>query len=103
MIKNNIKSFIILSIFIVALSSCGNDKKSPEVKEVEMLPDSIVELRNDQLKLANIETGAIEMRSLSGTLKVNGIVAVAPQNLATISAPLGWFRTKCFADTWQLR
>ena len=91
MIKNNIKSFIILSIFIVALSSCGNDKKSPEVKEVEMLPDSIVELRNDQLKLANIETGAIEMRSLSGTLKVNGIVAVAPQNLATVSAPLGGF------------
>jgi len=91
MIKNNIKSFIILSIFIVALSSCGNDKKSSDVKEVEMLPDSIVELRNDQLKLANIETVAIEMRSLSGTLKVNGIVAVAPQNLATVSAPLGGF------------
>ncbi len=90
MIKYNIKSIIILSTFIVALSSCNN-KKSTEVKEVEMLPDSIVELRDDQLKLADIETGSIEMRSLSGTLKVNGIVAVAPQNLATVSAPLGGY------------
>jgi cobalt-zinc-cadmium efflux system membrane fusion protein len=91
MIKYSIKSFIILSAFIVALSSCNNDKKSMEVEEVEVIPDSIVELRDDQVKLSGIETGAIEMRSLSGTLKVSGLVAVAPQNLATVSAPLGGF------------
>lgn len=91
MIKYKIKSIIILSTFLVLLSSCGNNKKSLEVKEVEMLPDSIVELRADQLKLSDIKTGSIEMRSLSGTLKVNGIVAVAPQNFATVSAPLGGF------------
>ena len=91
MINHSIKTFIILSTFIVALSSCGKDKKSLEVEEVEMIPDSIVELRDDQLKLAGIETGAIEIRSLSGTLKVNGLVSVAPQNFATVSAPLGGF------------
>ena len=91
MIKHSIKSFIILSAFIVALSSCNNDKKSMKVEEVEVIPDSIVELRDDQVKLSGIETGAIEMRSLSGTLKVSGLVAVAPQNLATVSAPLGGF------------
>ncbi len=89
--KYSIKSFIILSAFIVALSSCNNDKKSMKVEEVEVIPDSIVELRDDQVKLSGIETGAIEMRSLSGTLKVSGLVAVAPQNLATVSAPLGGF------------
>lgn len=91
MIKHSIKSFIILSAFIVALSSCNNDKKSMDVEEVEVIPDSIVELRDDQVKLSGIETGAIEMRSLSGTLKVSGLVSVAPQNLATVSAPLGGF------------
>jgi membrane fusion protein, heavy metal efflux system len=91
MIKHSIKSFIILSAFIVALSSCNNDKKSMEVEEVEVIPDSIVELRDDQLKLAGIETGTIQIRSLSGTLKVNGLVSVAPQNFATVSAPLGGF------------
>ena len=91
MIKHSIKSFIILSAFIVALSSCNNDKKSMEVEEVEVIPDSIVELRDDQVKLSGIETGAIEMLTLSSTLKVSGMVAVAPQNLATVSAPLGGF------------
>jgi RND family efflux transporter MFP subunit len=48
-------------------------------------------LRADQIKLANIETGTIEMQSLSGKLKVSGIVAVAPQNMATVCMPMGGF------------
>ncbi len=91
MIKHSIKSFIILSAFIVSLSSCNNNKKSMKVEEVEVIPDSIVELRDDQVKLSGIETGTIDLHSLSGTLKVSGLVAVAPQNLATVSAPLGGF------------
>jgi len=91
MIKHSIKSLITLSVFIVALSSCNNEKKTIDVEEVEVIPDSIVELRDDQVKLSGIETGAIDMRSLSGTLKVSGLIAVAPQNLATVSSPLGGF------------
>jgi cobalt-zinc-cadmium efflux system membrane fusion protein len=88
-------NFISKTVFltlIVALVSCGGGKKS-EVKteETEVIPEDIVELRGDQQKLAGIEMGAIELRSLSGTLKVNGIVGVAPQNLATVSMPLGGF------------
>ena len=89
--KYNIKSLFIISSFLVAFASCSNGKSAVEVKEAEVLPDDIVELRDDQVKLANIETGVIEMRSLSGTLKVNGLVTVAPQNLATVCMPLGGF------------
>lgn len=59
--------------------------------EGEELPEDIVELRDDQKKLANIEIGSIELRSLSGTLKVSGTVGVAPQNLATVCMPMGGF------------
>jgi cobalt-zinc-cadmium efflux system membrane fusion protein len=48
-------------------------------------------LRADQQTLAGIDTGYIQLRSLSGTLKVNGIVQVAPQNMATVSMPMGGF------------
>ena len=91
MIKFNfISSAIILVSF--ALVSCNGGKKADaENKDVEVLPENIVELRGDQIKLANIQTGAIEMRSLSGTLKVSGIVAAAPQNIATVSMPMGGF------------
>ena len=86
----------ITSLFLIALFACnGTPKKTEEhdheAEHEEVLPDDIVEMREDQIKLANIETGSIEMRAMSGTLKVNGIISVAPQNLATVSAPLGGF------------
>ncbi|MCX6303452.1 MAG: efflux RND transporter periplasmic adaptor subunit [Bacteroidetes bacterium] len=83
----------IASIILLALLvSCNQGKKAnPEVQATEILAPDIVELRADQVKLANIETGAIEMRSLSGNLKVNGSVGVPPQNLATVCMPFGGF------------
>ncbi|MCX6243199.1 MAG: efflux RND transporter periplasmic adaptor subunit [Bacteroidetes bacterium] len=83
---------VILSALLGLLISCsGNKKVTQEAKEAEVLPADIVELRNDQIKLANIQTGSIEMRSLSGNLKVNGSVGVSPENLATVCMPFGGF------------
>lgn len=92
MTKNKFISSAIFSVLFIALISCnGGTKGAVETKEEEVIPEDIVELRGDQIKLANIETGTIETRSLSGTLKVSGTIAVAPQNLATVSMPLGGF------------
>lgn len=88
-------SFITLLISLVvlsALSSCKGGKKSNiEIEETEVLPEDIVELREDQIKLAHIETGIIELRSLSGALKVSGTVTTSPQNQATVCLPMGGF------------
>ena len=59
--------------------------------EVEVLPENIVELRGDQIKLAGIQLGKVEMRQVSGVIKANGIVTNAPQNSASVSVPLGGF------------
>jgi cobalt-zinc-cadmium efflux system membrane fusion protein len=94
MTKYRFITTVIISAFLITLISCsGGTKGAAETKEAEeeVIPEDIVELRGDQIKLANIETGAIELRSLSGTLKVSGTVATAPQNLATVSMPLGGF------------
>ena len=83
---------VLFSIVLITPVSCMQDKKvNKQTKETEILPDDIVELREDQVKLAEIETGTIENRSMSGALKVNGTVTVAPQNLATVCMPLGGF------------
>jgi len=91
----NIKFKLSIIIFglLVSLNSClnGDSKPVTEIEEVEVLPEDIVELRDDQIKLAGIQTGAVEMRAISNTLKVNGIVSVAPQNEATVSVSLGGF------------
>ncbi len=92
MTKYKFKLSTIILAFLVTFTACnGGKKQNVETKETEVIPENIVELREDQIKLANIEIGTIELRSMSGTLKVNGIVSVAPQNLATVSMPMGGF------------
>lgn len=88
----NYLTVIFLSVFFLSLMSCSNDKKSDtENKEEEIIPENIVELREDQVVLAKIDTASLEKRSISGTLKVNGIVTTAPQNMATVCAPYGGY------------
>jgi RND family efflux transporter MFP subunit len=92
MTKYNFLSSIIFSVLLIAFVSCNEGKKSDnEETETEIIPEDIVEMRGDQIKLANIETGQIENRLLSSNLKVSGIVSVAPENFATVCMPLGGF------------
>jgi membrane fusion protein, heavy metal efflux system len=90
--RKNIYNRIVIPIILLALVSCnGSIKNNQEAKGEEVLPEDMVELRDDQIKLAQIELGSIELRELKSALKVNGIVAVAPQNLATVCTPMGGF------------
>jgi cobalt-zinc-cadmium efflux system membrane fusion protein len=92
MTKLNYKVSLFIYGVLIFLGSCtGGNKPAAEATGVEVLPENIVEMREDQIKLAGIQTGSIEMRSVNNTLKVNGIISAAPQNQATISMPLGGF------------
>ncbi len=89
--KINILFLLFSLLLFVILGSCGMGKKTETENAKELLADDVVELRADQIKLANIETGSVGIHALSGSLKVNGLVNVAPQNLATICAPMSGF------------
>jgi cobalt-zinc-cadmium efflux system membrane fusion protein len=92
MTKFNYKTGLFLAGLILLSASCSKgDKPVLTASVLEALPEDIVELRADQIKLANIELGAVEMRTLGNMLKVNGTISVAPQNQATVSMPLGGF------------
>jgi cobalt-zinc-cadmium efflux system membrane fusion protein len=83
---------LFLICFAIYLSSCNSGKPAVEAKETEeVLPEDIVEMRDDQISLAGIEFGKAEPRMMGSSLKVNGVVSVAPQNLATVCMPLGGF------------
>jgi cobalt-zinc-cadmium efflux system membrane fusion protein len=59
--------------------------------EHEELAEDIVELNADQIKMAGLGMGKVEMRQVSGTLKANGLVVSAPQNTASVSVPMGGY------------
>jgi membrane fusion protein, heavy metal efflux system len=92
MTKFNFIATLIFSGTIIIAGSCSRtDKQVAATITTEVLPEDIVEMRADQIKLANVELGTVVNRSLGDILKVNGIVSVAPQNLATVCMPLGGF------------
>jgi cobalt-zinc-cadmium efflux system membrane fusion protein len=90
---NNHYSIIFFLILLTILTpACNRSKQVSDTTNLaEVLPEDIVEMREDQISIADIETGMIETKTLNNTLNVNGIVAVSPQNFATVCAPLGGF------------
>lgn len=88
---NSIIRNLYLILFAGALLSSCRNTTGTVAEETEILPEDIVELRADQLALAGVEFGTIEQKTVSSKLKVNGIVTVLPQNLASVCAPLGGF------------
>ncbi len=81
----------VITIISTLLFSCSGKQKVDESKEVEVLPEDIVELSIDQFKIAGVEYGKVEQKTLSNTIKASGLVTVSPQNLVSICAPLGGF------------
>ena len=84
---------IVLSAFMLGFASCGNKsiEKVATSEQQHHEEKGRVELTGAQFKFANIEFGKIESRSLSGTIAVNGILDVPPQNMVTVSAIMGGF------------
>jgi cobalt-zinc-cadmium efflux system membrane fusion protein len=81
--------YIIIAFTIAALTACNN--KKAEDKTEAPAAENAVELTDAQLKNSKIETGMIEQRSISSLLKVNGSIDVPPQNMVSISVPLGGY------------
>ena len=82
------KNYILAIIFLLAISSCSNNKES--VQETKS-NDTTIELSDAQIKNSGIQLSSIEKKALSSLLKVNGVIDVPPQNMVSISAPLGGY------------
>lgn len=81
---------ILIPSLLLLMSACGS--KSEETKEEGHEEETnTVELTAVQFQTAQIKTGMVEYKQLSKTISVNGVLDVPPQNLVSISVPLGGF------------
>lgn len=81
--------FILLSL-VTALSACNSNKEA-ETKMEATANSNIVQLTDAQLKNAGVVIGKMEQKNISSVLKVNGSIDVPPQNMVSISIPLGGY------------
>lgn len=86
-----IKQFLtILFPSLLLLSACGSKKAQAPVKE-EKRPANSITLTPAQISAAHIRTGLPELRPLSRTIRANGRIDVPPQNMISVSIPLGGY------------
>ncbi|MBI3235719.1 MAG: efflux RND transporter periplasmic adaptor subunit [Bacteroidetes bacterium] len=71
-------------------TACSSNKKTEEAP-VETSNEKTVELTEAQFKNSEIKTGKIEQRGISSLLKVNGKIEVPPQNMVSVSVPMGGY------------
>ncbi len=83
------KIFILIPI-ILLLISCGSNTTDVEINNNDA-KNTLVTLTNEQYKNAGITLGKIKQQSIASILKVNGIIEVPPQNIVSISVPLGGY------------
>lgn len=79
--------------FLIFLFACKNEK--PEVVQAsaakEAAPENEIRFTQTQLDNGQIVVGTAENRAIKGALKVNGVIDVPPQNLVSVSFPMGGY------------
>lgn len=87
--KKYISYFSIVSASMIMASCGGTTAEAPaEASAAEAL---VVELDAAQLQNAKLEIGRAQQASLNTTVRLNGVVDVPPQNIMSVSFPLGGF------------
>ena len=95
--RTKISLLILSSLFIVACGNKDSEKmessEKSSIKEEQPVANGSKQITftKDQYNLAGIETGEIEMRNLSNIIKLNGVIDVEPESMASVSAPLGGY------------
>jgi membrane fusion protein, heavy metal efflux system len=92
-IKFYIQKAALLSVAL-ALFSCGGQTEKTETTTEEKPKtenSTIVTLTDAQVKTAGIDTGHAGNRPVATTLKVTGAIDVPPQNMVSISFPMGGY------------
>ena len=76
-------------IILLLAGSCSSKKQ--ETGKTAKEPADQVAFTSDQLKNAGVQTGTVEKKIMNAELKVNGVVDVPPQNMVSVSFPLGGY------------
>lgn len=82
--------FSILGVLSVCLFAC-NSKEEKVTAEPQNRNGDVVYLNAKQAKNINLEVGETKLQEVSNVLKLSGQIDVPPQNLVSVSIPLGGY------------
>jgi len=77
-------------VFVLLLGGCSS-KKQAITESKDPVANDMVVMTDAQVRNAGIETGTATAQTINTTLKVNGMVDVPPQNIVSVSFPMGGY------------
>lgn len=91
MLKSIQNKYSVLLLFILFFAVQCNKKEEAVIKPLAPKDETLVVLTDAQLKNTTIETMPLSEKNISTVLKINGKIDVPPQNLVSVSVPLGGY------------
>lgn len=88
----NLYKAICLGLYILLLTACGTKtetKTEGATTEQHQQETTVVSLSDEQMKVAGVVFGDIEMKNLTTSISVNGTLAVPNQNKALVTSLIG--------------
>ena len=82
--------FLVLMVLLSAVQ-CQQKQETTATKTANPKDENTVTFTDAQLRNAPIETTELSMQHISTVLKLNGKIDVPPQNLVSVSTPLGGY------------
>jgi membrane fusion protein, heavy metal efflux system len=84
-----------IKIFMICVIVLSCDRPADNIDTVDKVltdeTENVVRLSAAQEQAAEIKLGNVEQKQISGTIRVSGVLDVPPQQLVSISVPLGGF------------
>lgn len=87
----SIKYLLILTVAFLAMACGKSSSEEQQAEEHHEEESNTVEFTQAQFKNAGLKLSTVEQKQISGTIRVNGVLDVPPQQLISISAPMGGF------------
>jgi len=85
------KSTYLFLLVSLLWMGCSPKEKKTETNDLKTNNEQLAELNEAQLKSANIKLGTLEEKTIASIIKVNGKIDVPPQNMVSVSMPLGGY------------
>ena len=82
--------WVLVILWVFSAIQCKQKEETTTKAEIPK-DDNMVVLTNAQLRNAPVETSELSMKAISTVLKLNGKIDVPPQNLVSVSTPLGGY------------
>ena len=82
---------IIFICLLQLLIACGSENTNQQKPEKLSVKEEFISLTPEQLKNCAIQIGRLDSQVVSSVIRVNGKIDVPPQNMVSVSVPLGGY------------